>query len=142
EVLRGQPADIVMLGDSLTHFGEWGELLDRPRVANRGVGMDTTRDVLDRIDAVTALRPRVLFLMIGINDLLDGSRAPDVAARTEHIVAAIHATSPSTRIVIESVLPVRHDREDRRVDAVQIDALNALLRDIAARTGSGFVDVA
>jgi hypothetical protein len=58
EALRGRRAEVVMLGDSLTNFGEWGELLDRPGAANRGIGMDTTEDVLARLSPRRPITPR------------------------------------------------------------------------------------
>ena len=38
--------DIVFLGDSLTELGLWNEFFPTVKLANRGVGGDTTKDVL------------------------------------------------------------------------------------------------
>src|SRR5271165_261445 len=45
-----QTASIVMLGDSLTEGGPWLELTGCPSIVNRGIGGDTTKGVLGRLD--------------------------------------------------------------------------------------------
>ena len=40
-------ADIVMLGDSMTEFAEWNELLGRNDVVNRGIRGDITEGMLN-----------------------------------------------------------------------------------------------
>ena len=54
--LNGMP-DIVMLGDSLTEWGNWHELVPEFRVINRGIAGDTSSGVLDRLEEVIARRP-------------------------------------------------------------------------------------
>lgn len=95
----------VFLGDSLTELCEWNELLDAP-VLNRGISSDTTVDVLNRLDAVLALHPKSIYLMIGINDAVQGSSVADTAGRYRQILQAIHKASPTTTIYMQSVLPV------------------------------------
>jgi lysophospholipase L1-like esterase len=95
----------VFLGDSLTELCEWNELLSAP-VLNRGISSDTTVDVLNRLDAVLALHPTAIFLMIGINDAVQRSSVTDAAARYQQILQKIHQTSPTTKIYMQSLLPV------------------------------------
>jgi lysophospholipase L1-like esterase len=95
----------VFLGDSLTELCEWNELLDAP-VLNRGISSDTTVDVLDRLDAVLALHPKAIYLMIGINDAVEGSSVADAARRYQQILQMIHKADPTTTVYMQSVLPV------------------------------------
>jgi len=60
---------IVMLGDSITEYVEWNELLGITNVVNRGIAGDTTEGVLQRLDAIYTLAPNICFIMIGINDI-------------------------------------------------------------------------
>ncbi len=71
--LNGMP-DIVMLGDSLTEWGNWHELVPEFRVINRGIAGDTSFGVLGRLQEVIDRRPKVVFVMVGTNDL--GLRVP------------------------------------------------------------------
>ena len=62
-------ADIVFLGDSITHEGSWEEYFLECQTVNRGINGDTVQGVIDRLPDVLALEPKKLFLMIGVNDL-------------------------------------------------------------------------
>src|ERR1700719_953485 len=62
-------ATIVMLGDSITEAAPWDELTGCRSIVNRGIGGDTTGGVLARLGDVVKLRPRAVFLMIGVNDI-------------------------------------------------------------------------
>ncbi len=95
----------VFLGDSLTELCEWDELFDAP-VLNRGISSDSTVDVLDRLDAVLALHPKAIYLMIGSNDALQRASVVDTLQRYQQILQRIRQASPTTRIYMQSVLPV------------------------------------
>jgi len=62
--------DIVFVGDSITDQGEWEQLFHSLNVKNRGIGADTTQGVLHRLQEITNAKPKKIFLMIGINDLM------------------------------------------------------------------------
>lgn len=113
-MFRALPAsevDVVMLGDSHTEGGLWSELLPGVRVLNRGLGWDSSQDVLDRLDEVIARRPRSVVLLVGIVDLRLGAEPQDVAARVEAIVGRLRAAG--IRVVVQSVLPVAPQLRER-----------------------------
>lgn len=60
---------IVMLGNSLTSMANWGEILNRTDVANRGIGSDITEGYLNRINTVLSLNPKICFIEGGVNDI-------------------------------------------------------------------------
>jgi len=64
-----QNVEIIMLGDSLTSKANWKELLNHDNILNLGMNGDTTKDILNRIDTVIEIKPKVVFLMAGINDM-------------------------------------------------------------------------
>ena len=66
---NGKQFPIVMVGDSITDQPEWGELLERREIANRGIGGDTTEGVLERMDSIYSTGAKKTFVMIGINDI-------------------------------------------------------------------------
>lgn len=96
---------VVFLGDSLTANGEWSELLQAP-VLNRGISGDTTTGLLARLDRITALHPRAVFLMIGVNDRKD-LHLPTETTLTNYreILRRMREKSPETVIYVESILP-------------------------------------
>jgi beta-glucosidase len=105
-----QSPDIVFLGDSITEgwdkglyahfFGGWTTL-------NLGVSSDLTQSMLWRLDHGEwgQLRPRVVVLMIGTNNLTANSQPADVAVGVGEIVRFIKARSPQSRILLVGLLP-------------------------------------
>ena len=66
------PASVVFVGDSIIEAGEWSDFFPSLRTANRGVGSDTSVDVLNRLDSIISVNPKIAFLMFGINDIYKG----------------------------------------------------------------------
>lgn len=99
---------IVFLGNSITERGQWEELLkDSPiPIVNRGIGGDNSFGIWARMDEVLKLKPKVIFLMDGINDQF--KKIPhDVSMNNySRIIDKIKIKSPQTKIYIESALPI------------------------------------
>ena len=135
--------DVVMLGDSLTDRGEWSELLERP-VANRGIAADTIADVRARLDDVVALAPRVVFVLIGVNDLLEGATPEAMASKHAALLGELRRRLPTTRIIVESLLPIRDEivARDQPLTTATVQKANRLLASGAAAAGADWVDVA
>ncbi len=69
EVYKTKQADIVMLGNSITHGANWNELLGRANVVERGISSDVLDGYLARLNTITSLKPKFVFIMAGINDI-------------------------------------------------------------------------
>ncbi|MGO4126566.1 GDSL-type esterase/lipase family protein [Inquilinus sp. YAF38] len=139
-------AEIVMLGDSLTAAPQWNELLPGRDVVNRGASGDTVGQILERVDAVTRLHPRLVFVMVGSNDL--GYGTPPAALQQPFRALIDRLRKEGAGIVIQSVLYVADDHawpdirrqwDFRRNDQIRI--LNDGLKALAAETGSGYLDL-
>jgi lysophospholipase L1-like esterase len=118
ESLPKRTGRIVFVGDSLTQGCEWNEFY--PGVLNRGIGGDTSAGLLKRIGAITEMKPRVIFLMIGSNDLYNLGLGPEqTLANIRATVAEIRRSSPQTMIYLESNTPtwsVRLNAHSRAVN--------------------------
>lgn len=138
----GRPAEIVMIGDSLTDAAEWAEMFPDQDIANRGIDSDTTDGVLARIDDIVAARPRQAFVMIGINDFADGRRDVDaVFANYRAIVSRLRQAG--VRVVVQSTLPCNEAKAAWKSCASingKIARLNARLSSLAS-TGVVFIDL-
>ena len=95
---------IVFVGDSLT--GGWkapmlAEAFPGLKIANRGVGGDTSRGVLFRFkEDVLDLKPKAIMLLVGGNDL---SAHGDPAATEENIAAMldmVRARNPAIPVIL------------------------------------------
>jgi Lysophospholipase L1 and related esterases len=106
EELPIKKSDIVFLGNSITHFCEWGELLNNKHIKNRGISGDIVEGVYDRLDPILVGKPRKIFLMIGINDVSHDVTADSIVRATRKIADRIAQESPKTKLYIQSVLPV------------------------------------
>ena len=123
-----ESASIVMLGDSLTEGAPWAELTGCAHLIERGIGGDTTAKVLARLDDVLKLKPRAVFLMIGVNDI-------SLAVPRETTLAnykAILDRLKGPHLVVAYVLPVAASYDKRQMNgsiAALDDSITGLVAD-------------
>ncbi len=128
---------VLFLGDSLAMRGSWQEWFPHLTVANRGIDGDTTVDLRERLDE-SLNEPAVVSLIIGTNDLHAAHELRDVdgiASRIDDIVAHIADVSPSTQILLTSVLPRTAFLSET------ITALNKKLHGVARTRSLAYVDL-
>jgi len=134
---KGNP--IVMLGNSITDGFMTNEYLPEYKIINRGISGDITQGLLDRLaSSVVALKPSMLFIMIGTNDIARGFSDSLILANYETLVQEISTKSPKTKIVIESILPTRN-RPERSNE--RIDTLNRKLKEFADQHRVEYLDL-
>lgn len=114
---------IVFLGDSITEACEWTELFKNNEAYNRGIAGDMTDGVLRRLDPILEAEPRKIFLMIGVNDLIRHS-VEDITDNYGLILKRIKKESPSTKVYVQSVLPVNNQVRQTSVFNKDIIQLN------------------
>lgn len=107
-----------------------------PEIVNRGVGGDRTTDLLLRIDEdVIAEQPDCVVLQVGINDVwrrfTEGEATPTEQFREnyEQLIAGIKETGAKLILVQPYVLKM----EDKQRFRPYVDAINAVIREIAER---------
>lgn len=147
---KAEPNQVVLVGDSLTDNYPVGEcFLDLPyRVYNRGIGGDTTSALSSRLsESVFELNPKVVVLLIGINDfaLKEGTTPKTLASSIENIVKEIKTHLPTTKIILEAIYPVNKSNAPKidrgsvdNKDNALINETNALLKNIK---GVNFLDL-
>ena len=107
DVAKDQGA-IVFLGDSITQG--WGvdfkKSFDGLKLANRGIGGDTTRGMLLRLqEDVLALHPKAVVLLMGTNDIEVEAPVDAIGRNFQKIVAALKAHDPKMPVVVCRVFP-------------------------------------
>lgn len=128
------PADVVMLGDSITALGRWSEYWPELRVANRGIGGETAADLSRRLHTVFAVKPQLVVLLIGTNDV---SLRNDNAVVARDFEALARTISARTHLVLVTVPPCVCSAA--RNDAVV--ALNGAIRRTAAKQKIALIDL-
>jgi hypothetical protein len=93
---------IVMLGNSITAECEWRELLQNDAIVNRGIIGDGTFDILDRLTPIIQAKPKKIFLLIGVNDLLFHPLSI-IGENYEKIVKRITEEAPETQLKNEDI---------------------------------------
>ncbi|MFK7770882.1 MAG: GDSL-type esterase/lipase family protein [Saprospiraceae bacterium] len=131
---------IVMLGNSLTQSCEWSELLDNPKIVNRGISGDMTGGLLLRLGEITQHQPAKIFLMIGVNDLSVYS-LDNILKNYEAIVADILLKTPTTKLYLQSLLPVNNQVRSSGKSNSDIVFLNKKIENIASENGLVFLNL-
>ena len=103
--LQHNDVDLIFVGDSITDFCDWDELLERP-VLNRGIAGDTVEGVRNRVGEILQHNPHQLFVMVGINDLFSGKSSDEVLTEYELLINRIRTSLPSSQVFLQSILPV------------------------------------
>lgn len=139
---------VVFLGDSITQGWNLERSFPGKGWVNRGIGGQMTGQMLDRFqDDVLALRPRVVVLFGGTNDLANGLSLRSITGNIAAMMRA--ALDQGIRPVVVSVLPVSdyHAARDPRFAATtrrppaRIVELNAGLASLCRAEGVAYVDL-
>ncbi|WP_026732612.1 GDSL-type esterase/lipase family protein [Fischerella sp. PCC 9605] len=142
EKLPKSESDIIMLGDSITDEGEWTELLENFNVRNRGISGDTTERILYRLNTILELNPRQVFLMVGINDLINTRQSiAQVLEAYQKILSEFREKTPNTEIFIQSVLPVNNQVYQYWQDNNNVLKFNTGLRELAKQFNYQYIDL-
>ena len=117
---------LVFLGDSITQG--WGDDIGGSfpgvKVANRGIGGDTTRGMLFRLrDDVLALNPSGVVLLMGTNDLEEGAEPETIAGNVKLILAELKKHNAKMPVIVCQVFP---SSESKKRPAGKIKQLNEL----------------
>ena len=135
---------VVFLGDSLTEEGNWSAYFGKSTIKNRGIGGDRTYNVLSRLDGVIRLAPEKLFLMVGVNDLGEGRKIPEIVADYSKILERITKELPAAKVFVQSALPISTRRLDGAPDTItnaRIMSLNQELKKLAQQYKMTYIDL-
>ncbi|HTJ19497.1 MAG TPA: GDSL-type esterase/lipase family protein [Steroidobacteraceae bacterium] len=145
-ISRGAKVDVVFLGDSITEG--WAStdpgFLSGANVG-RGISAQTTPQLLVRMHAdVVALKPRVVHIMAGTNDIAQntGPMSPEDSKNNLMAMCEI-ARAHKIHVVLGSVPPASKYwwRPDLQPKPVAI-ALNEWMRSYAKQIGAAYADYA
>jgi lysophospholipase L1-like esterase len=133
---------IVFLGDSITALKDWNKLFGVSNITNAGISGNATDDVIARLSGVIITRPDKLFLMIGINDLLQGKEVDYIVKNYGIILDTIKLESPGTKIYVESVLPINNDiLKSTTASEQEILLLNEEIKKLAEKNNLTYIDL-
>jgi lysophospholipase L1-like esterase len=145
EVLKsGVHPKVIFIGDSITENWKIGDpSLFSPTVLDRGIGGQTTPQILLRFyQDVVALRPQVVHIMAGTNDISGNTGAITDGAILQNIRAMIDiAKANGIKVVLASITPSKQFVAKPGVDpSPRIEAVNRALIKLAAEKKITVVD--
>jgi lysophospholipase L1-like esterase len=106
--------DVAFLGDSITQGWSgagapvWKKRYEPLNAVNYGIGGDTTREVLYRLNdgILEGIKPKAVVLMIGTNNFgLAGDSPADVAKGVGAVVAAVRKKAPGAKVLLLGIFP-------------------------------------
>ncbi|OSZ80826.1 sialate O-acetylesterase [Chitinophagaceae bacterium IBVUCB2] len=100
--------DIIFLGNSITDYTDWNELLEIKEARNRGISGDISFGVLERLDEITEGKPAKIFILIGINDIARNIPDSVLIDNYRKMITRIKNESPKTKIYFNTLLPVNN----------------------------------
>lgn len=140
ETLPKSGSDIIFVGDSLTDFCEWQEFFRNVSIKNRGIAGETTSGLLERIDNLVESKPQKIFMMIGVNELLQGKTVDEIFSNYQLILNNFRQKSPQTKIFIKSVLPLNKNFTDPKINN-QVIELNDRLQELSQKSLFKYIDL-
>jgi lysophospholipase L1-like esterase len=137
-IFRNTPGafEFVMLGDSMTAAGNWSELFPTVSIANRGIDGNTSADILSRVDEIIERHPKIVFLMIGINDLIRNIQTSEITTNVQMVIGALAEHGIPT--IVQSTLLT--DKSHKALNEKVIE-LNRALQRLSAQMDVKFLDL-
>jgi lysophospholipase L1-like esterase len=138
----------ILLGDSLSLWFP-AELLPPQRTwLNQGISGETSAGLLERLELIDKSQPEVIFVLIGINDLIGGMKDETIVANQQLIIRYLRQVHPQAKIVVQSILPhgaekVTWEGRDRLVAIpnTRILALNGQIKALAKSEDVIYLDL-
>ena len=147
DIYKTRQANIVMLGNSLTHGAAWNELLGRPDVVERGIPGDGLDGFAARMNYIFKLNPKIVFIEGGVNDVYSWEPVEDIfrtyvriieELKTHHIIPVIQSTTYASKDYGKSFGLKPESNYGRNRES---DKLNKLLSDYAKNNNIDYIDL-
>lgn len=110
-VAQYDQVDVLFVGDSITagwNWSIWEKNFKPLKAANFGIGGDNTGNVLWRLQhgAIGNLQPKLIVLLIGVNNLGSLQESPEqAAAGVTAVVQQLQLAWPNSKILLNAVFP-------------------------------------
>lgn len=146
DIYQTKQANIVMLGNSLTHGAAWNELLGRTDVVERGIPSDILQGYAARMNYVYKLHPKIVFIMGGLNDIYSWIPVEETFStyvkiieglRVRNIIPVIQSTTYAAKFYGKEFGLTAESNFGRNRE---VDKLNKLLADYAKRNNIDWIN--
>lgn len=139
KIYKKKQADIVFLGNSITKGVSWPELLGRDNVAGRGIPSDVLEGFLARTESVINLRPKIVFIMGGINDIYNWLPVETISSQYIKLISEFR--DKEIRVVVQSTLFVSPRWPNAADRNREVEKLNTIMQSWCKQNGIEFLDL-
>lgn len=145
---RNAPRQTILLGDSLTLWFPSDLLPGRRTWVNQAISGENSDGLRQRLNILDETNPEVVFIMIGINDLIWGKSEDQMVDNVQETLDYLRQTHPDAKVVVQSILP--HGSEEATWEGrdrllalpnTRIQTINGKFRQIAEETGAYYLDL-
>lgn len=136
--LNIKPQSTLFIGDSLIDNCDWYLLFNDKSIYNMGIAGDDTEGLLKRIDILSITKPKKVFIMIGINDVIQKKKTEAIIDVYTKIIKSVLDKLPHSTIYINSILPTYNFKG---VENSSIIELNNQLKIITRDNKINYIDL-
>ncbi len=144
-----RPANLTILaGDSLSLWFPPELLPEGKNWLNQGISGETSNGLLKRLKIFDRTQPEVIFVMIGINDLIRGMSDRVILDNQGQIISYLQKMHPKAQIVVQSILPHGADEATWQgrekllaISNSRIRKLNQQMQSISTKKGVKYLDL-
>lgn len=133
---------VILFGDSMTE--NFGAYLQKETIINMGISGDFSEGLIKRISNVTSHCPTKVFLMIGINDIIEQVSLAQIQDNYVELINLLKSGCPNTDILVQSTLPTEglngYFSSSKTHNEIVI-ALNSFLHTYCMKHGLEFIDM-
>ncbi len=136
-----------MFGNSLTHGAAWNELLGRSNVVERGIPSDLIYGFESRLNSVYRLKPKIVFIMGGLNDIYNWTPVKEIftvyvriinGLKSKNIIPVIQSTTFSASFYGKDWKVTSEMNRERNKE---VEKLNKLLFEYARTNNIDYIDI-
>ncbi len=139
KIYKKRRADVVFLGNSITHGVNWNELLGRDNIVERGIGSDNLEGIYNRLEYVINLKPKLCFIKAGINDIYAWNPVETIFSNYKKVIEELKKNN--IRVIVQSTLLVSQRYPSATDRNNEVTKLNKLLEDYCKVNGLDFIDL-
>ncbi len=133
-------ADIVFFGDSLTYYGDFATVFPNRVVCNLGLRGDCIQGMIDRVELLKLLEPKVVFIMAGINDVATCT-LDEFKKKYAELLRQVKNILPKSDLICQTMLPVNNEDFSISCNNSQIIACNAEIISLVKFYNLRFIDL-
>lgn len=133
-------ADAVFFGDSITFGSNFQVAFKDKVIVNMGIPGNGVGELTARADMLTAVNPKKIFIMIGINGL-KADAIEYFKEKYQELIDAVRVNCPDAKIYLQSVLPISVDQELAYTDNNTIIQFNEEIENLSNSNDCTYIDI-